>query len=60
MISLDLTFNFIISQENYGYIVFALRRYSVPEDWIDLIMAYYDGLWGKTTIFWGVIGLDEI
>ena len=30
-------------------IQFALRRYLVPEDWIDLIMAYYDGLWGRTT-----------
>ena len=30
-------------------ILFALRRYQVPEDWIDLIMAYYDGLWGKTS-----------
>ena len=31
-------------------IVFALKRYSLPEDWINLIMAYYyDGLWEKTT-----------
>ena len=30
-------------------IVFALRRYGVPEDWISLIMAYYDGLWGRTS-----------
>ena len=30
-------------------IVFALRRYQVPEDWISLIMAYYDGMWGRTT-----------
>ena len=30
-------------------ILFALRRYQVPEDWIDLIMAYYDGLWGRTS-----------
>ena len=31
-------------------IVFALRRYKVPEDWISLIMAYYDGMWGRTTL----------
>ena len=30
-------------------IVFALRRYQVPEDWISLIMAYYDGMWGRTS-----------
>ena len=30
-------------------IVFALKRYRVPDDWIDLIMAYYDGLWGRTS-----------
>ena len=30
-------------------IAFALRRYRVPEVWIDLIMAYYDGLWGRTS-----------
>ena len=30
-------------------IVFALQRYQVPPDWIDLIMAYYDGLWGRTS-----------
>ena len=30
-------------------IEFALKRYSVPRDWIDLIMAYYDGLWGRTS-----------
>ena len=30
-------------------IEFALKRYQVPADWIDLIMAYYDGLWGRTT-----------
>ena len=38
----------------YGYvpcrlIVFALKRYQVPPDWIDLIMAYYDRLWGRTS-----------
>ena len=30
-------------------IVFALRRYNVPEDWIDLVLAYYDGLWGRSS-----------
>ena len=30
-------------------ILFALRRYQVPEKWIELIMAYYDGLWGRTS-----------
>ena len=30
-------------------IVFALRRYQVPEDWISLVMSYYDGLWGRTS-----------
>ena len=30
-------------------IEFALKRYQVPDDWIDLILAYYDGLWGRTT-----------
>ena len=30
-------------------IVFSLRRYGVPEEWIGLIMAYYDGLWGRTS-----------
>ena len=28
-------------------IVFALRRYGVPEFWIDLILSYYNGLWGR-------------
>ena len=30
-------------------IVVALRRYQVPESWISLIMAYYDGMWGRTS-----------
>ena len=30
-------------------IEFALKRYQVPEDWIDLILAYYDGLSGRIT-----------
>ena len=30
-------------------ILFALRRYQVPDRWIELIMAYYDGLWGRTS-----------
>jgi len=30
-------------------IVFALRRYRVPESWISLIMAYYDGMWGRSS-----------
>ena len=30
-------------------ILFALRRYGVPEEWVTLIRFYYDGLWGRTT-----------
>ena len=28
-------------------IVFALRRYGVPESWIKVVTAYYSGLWSK-------------
>ena len=30
-------------------IVYALRRYQVPEDWISLVMSYYNGMWGRTS-----------
>ena len=30
-------------------ILFALRRYKIPEDWITLVIKYYDGLWGRTS-----------
>ena len=30
-------------------IAFALRRYGVPEDWINLVLNYYDGLWSRST-----------
>ena len=26
----------------------ALKRYKVPQEWIDLILEYYDGLWGRS------------
>ena len=29
-------------------IEFALRRYKVPEQWITLILSYYNGLWSRT------------
>ena len=29
-------------------ILFALKRYKIPEDWITLVIKYYDGLWGRT------------
>ena len=30
-------------------IIFALRRYGVPQEWIDLIVDYYWGLWGRSS-----------
>ena len=30
-------------------IEFALKRYKVPQIWIDLILDYYDGLWGRSS-----------
>ena len=30
-------------------IIFALRRYKIPEEWITLVIKYYDGLWGRTS-----------
>ena len=30
-------------------IEFALRRYKVPERWIELLLGYYDGLWGRSS-----------
>ena len=29
-------------------IKFALRRYGIPQFWIELIFSYYDGLWGRS------------
>ena len=29
-------------------IFFVLRRYGVPESWIDLVVYYYNGLWSKS------------
>ena len=29
-------------------IEFALTRYHVPKEWIDLLLGYYDGLWGRS------------
>jgi len=29
-------------------IFFALRRYGIPEKWIDLVITYYRGLWSKS------------
>ena len=28
-------------------IEFVPRRYKVPDDWIELVLSYYDGLWGR-------------
>ena len=28
-------------------IIFTLRRYKIPGDWITLVIKYYDGLWGR-------------
>ena len=33
----------------HNLIIFALRRYGVPERRISLIKQYYDGLWGRTS-----------
>ena len=30
-------------------IEFALKRYLVPPDWIKMIMAYFNGMWGRTS-----------
>ena len=30
-------------------ILFALRRYKVAEEWITLVIKYYNGLWGRTS-----------
>ena len=30
-------------------ILFALRRCKIPEDWITLVIKYYDELWGRTS-----------
>ena len=30
-------------------IIFTLRRYKIPEDWITTVIKYYDGLWGRTS-----------
>ena len=30
-------------------ILFALRRYKIPEDWINLVIKYYNRLWGRTS-----------
>ena len=30
-------------------IEYALRRYHVPEEWVELVLAYYDGLWGRSS-----------
>ena len=30
-------------------ILFAWRRYKIPEDWITLVIKYYDGLWRRTS-----------
>ena len=30
-------------------IEFALKRYLVPLDWIKMIMAYFNGMWGRTS-----------
>jgi len=29
-------------------IEFALTRYQVPKEWVDLLLGYYDGLWGRS------------
>ena len=34
-------------------ILFALRRYKIPEDWITVVIKYCDGLWGRKGIFAG-------
>ena len=28
-------------------ILFALRRYNIPEGWITMVIKHYDGLWGR-------------
>ena len=30
-------------------IEFSLRRYYVPDEWIEFILSYYDGLWGRSS-----------
>ena len=30
-------------------IEFALKRYHVPENWIKIVLDYYDGLWGRSS-----------
>ena len=30
-------------------IEYALKRYGVPQQWSELILAYYDGLWGRSS-----------
>ena len=32
----------------HALIEFALRRYGVPQQWINLILSYYNGLWSRT------------
>ena len=32
----------------HALIEFALRRYGIPDNWINLILSYYNGLWGRT------------
>ena len=31
------------------FILFALGRYKIPEDWITLVIKYYNGLWRRTS-----------
>ena len=33
----------------YVLILFALGRYKIPENWMTLVIKYYDGLWGRTS-----------
>lgn len=33
----------------HSLILFALKRYGVPEKWVKLVANYYDGLWGRST-----------
>ena len=30
-------------------IEYALMRYHVPDEWVELVLAYYDGLWGRSS-----------
>ena len=34
----------------HSFIAFVLSRYQVPAEWINLIMVYYHGMWGRVSM----------